>query len=48
MVCRQNGTHYVAGVVSWGYDGECGVGVYANVYQFTSWIESKISRTFYK
>ncbi|XP_069011646.1 hyaluronan-binding protein 2 [Embiotoca jacksoni] len=45
LVCKQNGTHYITGVVSWG-DG-CGQknkpGVYANVHTFLSWIKSKIN-----
>ncbi|XP_033467232.2 factor VII-activating protease-like isoform X1 [Epinephelus lanceolatus] len=45
LVCQQNGTHYITGVVSWGYG--CAErnkpGVYANVNAFTSWIKSKIN-----
>ncbi|XP_029384169.1 hyaluronan-binding protein 2 isoform X2 [Echeneis naucrates] len=45
LVCEENGTHYIAGVVSWG-DG-CGQknkpGVYANVLTFINWIKSRIN-----
>ncbi|KAF5896509.1 hyaluronan-binding protein 2-like [Clarias magur] len=44
LICKQNGTHYIYGVVSWG-DG-CGKknrpGVYARVTQFLDWIKEKM------
>ncbi|KAK2866447.1 hypothetical protein Q7C36_002503 [Tachysurus vachellii] len=47
LVCKQNGTHYIYGVVSWG-DG-CGKkykpGVYARVTHFIDWINEKIRPT---
>ncbi|KAM9462634.1 hyaluronan-binding protein 2-like [Clarias gariepinus] len=47
LICKQNGTHYVYGVVSWG-DG-CGKknkpGVYARVTQFLDWINKKMRST---
>ncbi|KAK3529561.1 hypothetical protein QTP70_031977, partial [Hemibagrus guttatus] len=47
LICKQNDTHYIYGVVSWG-DG-CGKknkpGVYARVTKFLDWINEKMRST---
>lgn len=46
LVCVKCGRHYVAGLVSWGY--QCALpnkyGVYANMTVLTPWVKDKISR----
>ncbi|XP_041672264.1 hyaluronan-binding protein 2-like [Cheilinus undulatus] len=45
LTCKQDGTHYISGVVSWGHG--CArknkPGIYTNVYKFVDWIRRKMN-----